>query len=72
MALIGRDALDQLGHRPCIWARSTAPSNKGRLGANAILGASLAVAKAAAAAKDLPSVALCRRRRGALRPCRCR
>ena len=39
--------------------------NKGRLGANAILGVSLAVAKAAAAAQRAAALSLCRRRRGA-------
>ena len=45
--------------------------NKGRLGANAILGVSLAAAKAAAAEAGVP---LCRyaRRRGGARRCRCR
>ena len=37
-----------------ICVRCDGTENKGRLGANAILGVSLAVAKAAAAAKDLP------------------
>ena len=59
--LIGHDALDQIGIDRHLW-RWTAP-NKGRLGANAILGVSLAVAKAAAAAKDCP-VALRRGTRG--------
>ena len=53
MALIGRDALDQLGIDRHLCALD-GTENKGRLGANAILGVSLAVAKAAAAAKDLP------------------
>ena len=51
--LIGRDALDQLGIDRHLCALD-GTENKGRLGANAILGVSLAVAKAAAAAKDLP------------------
>jgi enolase len=49
----GRDPADQIGlDRAMIAADGT--SNKGKLGANAILGVSLAVAKAAAAAHDLP------------------
>jgi enolase len=51
--LIGRDALDQLGVDRHLCALD-GTEHKGRLGANAILGVSLAVAKAAAAAKDLP------------------
>jgi enolase len=52
-AVRGRDALDQLGlDRQLVALDGSA--NKGRLGANAILGVSLAVAKAAAAAKGLP------------------
>ncbi|MBI4278870.1 MAG: phosphopyruvate hydratase, partial [Armatimonadetes bacterium] len=52
-ALVGRDATDQRGiDRWLIDADGTA--NKSRLGANAILGVSLAVAKAAAAAAGLP------------------
>ena len=39
--------------------------NKGRLGANAILGVSLAVAKAAADAAGAAALPLCRRRLGA-------
>ena len=45
--------------------------NKARLGANAILGVSLAAAKAAAADAGRPALPLARRRRGARR-CRCR
>ena len=52
-ALIGRNALDQIGIDRTLGALD-GTDNKGRLGANAILGASLAVAKAAAAAKGLP------------------
>jgi len=39
--------------------------NKSRLGANAVLGVSLALAKAAAAAKRAVALSLCRRHRGA-------
>ena len=50
---IGRDASDQVGlDRALIEADGT--PNKGKLGANAILGVSLAAAKAAAAAYGLP------------------
>ncbi len=50
---IGRDPADQAGlDRALINADGT--PNKGKLGANAILGVSLAAAKAAAAAHDLP------------------
>jgi enolase len=52
-ALIGCDALDQIAIDRILGALD-GTDNKGRLGANAILGASLAVAKAAAAAKGLP------------------
>ena len=49
----GMDALDQIGvDRAMIELDGTA--NKGRLGANAILGVSLAVAKAAAESSELP------------------
>jgi enolase len=52
-AVIGRDASDQEGlDRAMIALDGTA--NKGRLGANAILGVSLATAKAAAASRGLP------------------
>jgi enolase len=52
-ALAGREAVDQEAiDRLLIGLDGT--DNKGRLGANAILGASLAVAKAAAAAQGLP------------------
>jgi enolase len=52
-ALNGRDARDQIGiDRTMATLDST--ENKGRLGANAILGVSLAVAKAAATAVGLP------------------
>ena len=50
---VGRDPADQVGlDRALIEADGT--PNKGRLGANAILGVSLAAAKAAAVAHDLP------------------
>jgi len=50
---VGRDAADQVGlDRALIEADGT--PNKGNLGANAILGVSLAAAKAAAAASGLP------------------
>jgi enolase len=52
-ALIGRDARDQVAIDNTLLELDGTP-NKGRLGANAILGASLAVAKAAAVAADLP------------------
>lgn len=52
-AAIGRDPSDQVGlDRALIAADGT--ENKGKLGANAILGVSLAAAKAAAAAHGLP------------------
>ncbi len=52
-AIIGRNALNQVEiDRKMIEIDGT--DNKGRLGANAILGASLAVAKAAAESLDLP------------------
>ncbi|GAB4569156.1 MAG: phosphopyruvate hydratase [Anaerolineae bacterium] len=51
--LIGWDALDQVGIDEFLVGLDGTP-NKGRLGANAILGVSLAVAKAAAAAVGLP------------------
>jgi enolase len=52
-ALTGLDALDQVGlDEQMIALDGTA--NKGRLGANAILGVSLAIARAAAEAVDLP------------------
>ncbi len=52
-ALSGRDAEDQLAIDATLIALDGTP-NKGRLGANAILGVSLAVAKAAAAQAKLP------------------
>jgi len=52
-AMVGRDAEDQEGLDAALIALDGTP-NKGRLGANAILGASLATAKAAAASLGLP------------------
>ena len=52
-ALIGMDAIDQR-EIDLLLIETDGTSNKGRLGANAILGASLAVAKAAAEALGLP------------------
>ena len=51
--LIGWEALDQVGIDEFLIALDGTP-NKGNLGANAILGVSLAVAKAAAAEQGLP------------------
>jgi enolase len=51
--LIGMDAFDQAGVDASLIALDGTP-NKGKLGANAVLGASLAVAHAAAAALDIP------------------
>lgn len=51
--IVGLDALDQLGVDQAMIDLDGTP-NKGRLGANAILGVSLAVAKAAANALDVP------------------
>jgi enolase len=51
--LSGRDAEDQLGIDRTLLELDGTP-NKGRLGANAILGVSLAIAKAAAQASRLP------------------
>ncbi|WP_349258434.1 phosphopyruvate hydratase [Aggregatilinea sp.] len=52
-AVIGRDALDQKGLDELLIGLDGTP-NKGKLGANAILGVSLAVAKAAADGLDIP------------------
>ena len=52
-AIVGHSALDQEGIDAMLNALD-GTHNKGRLGANAILGASLAVARAAALAVDLP------------------
>ncbi|NJM00270.1 MAG: phosphopyruvate hydratase [Synechococcaceae cyanobacterium SM2_3_2] len=51
--LIGEDAFDQVGIDQAMIALDGTP-NKSKLGANAILGVSLAVAKAAAASQNLP------------------
>jgi enolase len=51
--LVGLNALDQVGIDRILIDLDGTP-NKGRLGANAILGTSLAIAKAAAASLDLP------------------
>ena len=51
--LVGMDALDQVGIDEFLISLDGSP-NKGQLGANAILGVSLAVAKAAANALELP------------------
>lgn len=51
--VVGRDATDQAGLDLAMIAADGTP-NKGRLGANAILGISLAASKAAAAASGLP------------------
>jgi len=51
--LLGRDALDQVEIDRALCALDGTP-NKSRLGANALLGVSLAVAKAAAASLGLP------------------
>lgn len=51
--LIGMDALDQVSIDK-VMLEVDGTANKGKLGANAILGASLAVAKAAANSLDLP------------------
>jgi enolase len=52
-AVVGLDALDQRGVDTVMRDLDGTP-NKGRLGANAILGVSLAVARAAASAVELP------------------
>jgi enolase len=52
-AVAGRDALDQAGLDQALIEVDGTP-NKGRLGANALLGVSLAVAHAAAAAREEP------------------
>ena len=69
-ALGGMDAEAQAKIDETLIALDGTP-NKARLGANAILGVSLAVAKAAAAAKQRAALSLRRRHRGA-RCCRCR
>ena len=52
-AVLGRDASDQVGLDDALIALD-GTENKGRLGANAILGVSLAAAKAAAASAGMP------------------
>ena len=52
-AIVGRDVMDQAGLDRAMIELDGTP-NKGRLGANAILGVSLAAAKAAAAEKNVP------------------
>ena len=52
-ALLGADAFDQAGLDARLVALDGSP-NKGKLGANALLGVSMAVAHAAAAALDVP------------------
>ena len=52
-AIVGRDASDQAGLDDALIALD-GTENKGRLGANAILGVSLAAAKAAAASAGMP------------------
>ena len=52
-ALIGMDSLDQLAIDETMLAIDGTP-NKSKLGANAILGVSMAVARAAAASVELP------------------
>jgi enolase len=52
-AVVGRDPSDQVGLDAAMLA-ADGTENKGKLGANAILGVSLATAKAAAAAHGLP------------------
>ena len=59
--IVGMDALDQTGIDDAL-IKLDGSENKGVLGANAILGASLAVAKAAAAELGIPLVPLYRRR----------
>ncbi|MFN8589733.1 MAG: phosphopyruvate hydratase [Candidatus Eisenbacteria bacterium] len=51
--IVGRDAFDQAGIDAALVALDGTP-NKGKLGANALLGASMAVAHAASAALDIP------------------
>ena len=69
-ALCGLDAEDQIKIDRAMIALDGTP-NKARLGANAILGVSLAVAKAAAQRGEPAALPLCRRRQGAM-CCRCR
>ena len=58
-AIIGMEAEDQ-GEIDYRMIELDGTANKGRLGANAILGASLSVARAAAEARALPALPLCR------------
>jgi enolase len=51
--LIGKDPTDQEGLDAMMLALDGTP-NKGNLGANSILGASLAISKAGAGAKKIP------------------
>ena len=68
-AVVGRDASDQAGLDDALIALD-GTENKGRLGANAILGVSLAAAKAAARRRGCRSIAMS----AAPKPicCRCR
>jgi enolase len=52
-AVVGRDVFDQAGLDGAMLAADGTP-NKGKIGANAILGVSMAAARAAAAALDVP------------------
>jgi len=52
-AVVGRDVFDQAGLDAAMLAADGTP-NKGKIGANAILGVSMAAARAAAAALDVP------------------
>ena len=61
--VIGMDALDQVGIDKLMITLDGTP-NKGKLGANAILAVSMAVARAAAAARHRPSAAAGRLVRG--------
>ena len=65
----GMDAEDQIAIDEAMIELDGTP-NKGRLGANAILGVSLAVAKAAAETSGLPSTAMSAAHRRASCPCR--
>ena len=70
-ASCGMDAEDQVPHRRRRMIELDGTPNKARLGANAILGVSLAVAKAAADCVGPAALPLCRRRH-ARTCCRCR
>lgn len=65
--LVGMDAADQIAVDEAMIALDGTP-NKGKLGANAILGVSMAVARAAAASAGLP----CTRTWGESMPANCR